>query len=75
MQKVPCPSPAPTKKNYSVSQSTKYYDLNNQAPTCLQLLTPRITFPHYHDLTYPFMNMHAPRFKAFLVQRFGETVL
>ena len=66
-------SPLPPLKKISVSQSTRY--LNNQAPTCLQLSTPRITFPHYHDLTYPFMNMHAPRFKAFLVQRFGETVL
>ena len=62
------------KKNYEFP-SQQGYSLNNHTPTCLQFLTRRIIFPHYHGLAYPFMNMHAPRFKASLVQCFGETVL
>lgn len=67
--------PLQKKQKFIVFPSQQGYSLSSQTHTCLQCLTPRITFPHYHDLAYPFMNMHAPRFKASLVQCFEETVL
>lgn len=67
--------PLKKKKKITVFPSQQGYSLNNHTPTCLHFWTRRITFPHYHGLAYPFMNMHAARFKAPLAQCFGEAVL